>query len=221
MGYPGLHAPRAPPMARPGGLGVVGAYAPPVIGARSAGRAVRCRTLNRGVNPKVPSGCANVKTLSACSARTGMLGCSAYGAGRDPLDGSSGGHPAATAAPDTLCCRLPAATADTATLLRLGENKANRRSELVAPPGSGCRGLLVDHREVLACAGAGFRYPRHDGRGRRVRGAPGGAACATRPQALHRPPPLPRPHHRDDPSPRITSATHASASIEPGLAPDH
>lgn len=88
-----------------------------------------------------------------------MLGCSAYGAGRDPLDGSSGGHPAATAASDTLCCRLPAATADTATLLRLWENKANRRSELVAPPGSGCRGLLVDHREVLACAGAGFRYP--------------------------------------------------------------
>src|SRR5262249_48815752 len=37
--------------------------------------------------------------------------------------------------------------------------QANRRSELVAPPVSGCRGFLVDHREVLAWARAGSTTP--------------------------------------------------------------
>ena len=61
---PALRAPRWPELAGPA---LPGAYAPSCHSVALSGASSPLPHLNRGVNPKVPSGCAYVKTLSVRS----------------------------------------------------------------------------------------------------------------------------------------------------------
>src|SRR5215469_740578 len=86
MGPQDLPAPRAPQWLGPAGLALSGAYAPSCDSVALSGPSSPLPHLNCGVNPKVPSACAYVKTLSVRSTRprppTAGTG---YGAGRNRL----------------------------------------------------------------------------------------------------------------------------------------